>query len=276
MSEQHTKLHFALLKTDSPMPELIENIGHYHEQFDAVFDKAAGNEHLTITWDLFDVIKSEELPSLTDIKNGKYDALLLTGSDCSADGNDPWILKLLDFLKNVQQNYVDKVKLIGICFGHQVMMRAAGATSEKNDDGWEIGWTEVELNDEGRKIFKSDKQILRLNQFHQDHVPVLPKGFKTLASTHHSPNQIVVSENGQCISVQGHPEFDRDLMRTMIKTRMDNGALDEDLSKRCLEQLASVSEEMEDHIKIFKPFHFHFGTRMFNTSFDIYNMYKVN
>jgi GMP synthase (glutamine-hydrolysing) len=67
-----------------------------------------------------------------------------------------------------------------------------------------------------------------------------------LASTNHSPNQITISENGQCISIQGHPEFDRDLMRTMIKTRMDNGALDKDLSKRCLEQLENVSEEMED------------------------------
>lgn len=56
----------------------------------------------------------------------------------------------------------------------------------------------------------------------------------------------MVCENGQCISVQGHPEFDRDLMRRMIKTRMAHGALDKDLSERCLKQLASVSEEMED------------------------------
>lgn len=135
---ERTEFHFALLKTDSPMPELVENIGHFHEQFDAVFDKAAGNEHLKLTWDLFDVMKCEELPSYTDIENGKYDALLLTGSDCSADGNDPWILKLLDFLKTVQTKYVDKVKLIGICFGHQIMMRAAGGKSEKNNDGWEV------------------------------------------------------------------------------------------------------------------------------------------
>lgn len=67
-----------------------------------------------------------------------------------------------------------------------------------------------------------------------------------MASTDHSPNQITISENGQCISIQGHPEFDRDLMRKMIKTRMDNGALDKELSKKCLEQLESVSEEMED------------------------------
>lgn len=120
------------------MPELVENLGHYHEQFDAVFDKAAKLEHLTIDWDLFDVIKTEEYPSYEDIEAGKYDAILLTGSDCSASASDPWILKLLDFLEHVQTNYVDKVKLIGICFGHQVMMRAAGGKSEKNEHGWEV------------------------------------------------------------------------------------------------------------------------------------------
>jgi GMP synthase-like glutamine amidotransferase len=134
----HTKLHIALLKTDTPMPELVDHLGDYHEQFDAVFDKAADIEHLNIHWDIFDVINMQEYPSYKDIGSRKYDAILLTGSDCSADGNDPWILKLVDFLKTVQTDHVGHVKLIGICFGHQVILRAAGGKTEENEAGWEV------------------------------------------------------------------------------------------------------------------------------------------
>lgn len=134
----HTKLHIALLKTDTPMPELVDHLGEYHEQFDAVFNKAADIEHLSIQWDIFDVINKQEYPSYENIANSKYDAILLTGSDCSAEGNDPWILKLVDFLKTVQNDHVGHVKLIGICFGHQVIMRAAGGKSEVNEAGWEV------------------------------------------------------------------------------------------------------------------------------------------
>lgn len=134
----HTKLHIALLKTDEPMPELVDELGEYHEQFDAVFDKAADIEHLSIHWDIFDVINKQEYPSFEDIKNHKYNAILLTGSDCSAEGQDPWILKLVDFLKKVQTDHVKDVKLIGICFGHQIILRAAGGKSDVNEAGWEV------------------------------------------------------------------------------------------------------------------------------------------
>lgn len=135
---EHTKLRIALLKTDNPLPDLIEHLGEHDEQFDAVFDKAAGIEHLSIDWEKFDVIEKQEYPSFEDIANHKYSAILLTGSDCSAEGQDPWILKLVDFLKKVQTDHVKDVKLVGICFGHQIINRAAGGKSDINKAGWEV------------------------------------------------------------------------------------------------------------------------------------------
>lgn len=88
---------------------------------------------------------------------------------------------------------------------------------------------------------------MRINQFHKDHVIVLPKGFKTLAFTEHStPNHIVVSENLQSLSIQGHPEFNRDTMIDMIKVRIKNGALDKHLAEAALESLENAYPEMED------------------------------
>lgn len=61
-----------------------------------------------------------------------------------------------------------------------------------------------------------------------------------------TPTHITVSENGQCLSIQGHPEFSRDIMRDMIKIRMENDALERNLAQRTLETLDNAYPEMED------------------------------
>jgi GMP synthase-like glutamine amidotransferase len=103
------------------------------------------------------------------------------------------------------------------------------------------------LNDEGKQILKTDKDFIRIYQFHQDHVSVVPKGFKNLAFTEgNTPNHITVSENGQCITIQGHPEFEKETITTMITVRKITGILEKDFANRCLETLASEPLEMED------------------------------
>lgn len=103
------------------------------------------------------------------------------------------------------------------------------------------------MNDEGKEFLKTDKDYIRIYQSHQDHVSVVPKGFKTLAFTKgNTPNQITVSENGQCITIQGHPEFERETITTMITVRRDTGVLETDFANRCLEILKSEPLEMED------------------------------
>lgn len=89
--------------------------------------------------------------------------------------------------------------------------------------------------------------FIRIYQFHQDHVSVVPKGFKTLAFTEgNTPHHITVSENGQCITIQGHPEFEKETIATMIAVRRNTGVLETDYANRCLEILESEPLEMED------------------------------
>lgn len=131
-------LHFALLKNDTPLPDVVKKAGDYGKQFATIFKKAADNKELTITWDVFDVVNEQAYPSLEDIRNGKYAAIVLTGSKYNAHDNDAWILKLVAFNQKMMTDYVDKVKMVGICFGHQTMLRAAGGVTGKNEAGWEV------------------------------------------------------------------------------------------------------------------------------------------
>ncbi|KAG2212705.1 hypothetical protein INT47_000682 [Mucor saturninus] len=241
-------LHLALLVCDTPLPEVVEKHGDYPKQYALVFEKAARNKNLDITWDFFDVVDAQNYPSLEDIQNKKYDAIVVTGSKYNAHDNTPWILKLVDFLHTLQsQPYSHIVKLVGICFGHQVLLRAAGGTTERNPKGWEVGYTEIELNSYGKEFFKTDKSKLRINQLHRDHVSVLPEGFKCLAFTKdNTDNHATVSDNRQCITIQGHPEFNRDTMKIVITKRTESGVLPEELSSKCLSTLAKIGPEMED------------------------------
>jgi GMP synthase-like glutamine amidotransferase len=133
-----TNLHFALLKNDTPLPDVVKNAGDYGAQFATIFKKAADSKKLTITWDVFDVVNEQAYPSFKDVENGKYHAIVLTGSKYNAHDNDPWILKLVEFNRIIMNEYADKVKLVGICFGHQIILRAAGGITGRNEAGWEV------------------------------------------------------------------------------------------------------------------------------------------
>lgn len=128
------QFRFALLLNDTPMPEVLEDAGDYYQQYKTVFAEATKNKNVSITWDAFDVVHEQKYPDNLE----QYDAIILTGSKHNAHDNDEWILKLVGFLQTVLHDYKDKVKLIGICFGHQIILRAAGGKTGRNSAGWEV------------------------------------------------------------------------------------------------------------------------------------------
>lgn len=87
-------------------------------------------------------------------------SLLLLVTHCSlhAEHNSfddkPWILKLVDFTKKVLAQ--DRVRLIGICFGHQIIGRALGVKVARSDAGWETSVLPFTLTEKGKELFKKD------------------------------------------------------------------------------------------------------------------------
>ena len=71
--------------------------------------------------------------------------------------NDPWILKLVEFTKKVLAQ--DRVRLIGVCFGHQIIGRALDVKVDRSDKGWEISVTDVKLTEQGRRLFGIDELV---------------------------------------------------------------------------------------------------------------------
>src|SRR6185436_917838 len=66
---------------------------------------------------------------------GRHDSYLITGSPAGVYDDLPWIARLKTFLRAAE----GRARLVGICFGHQIMAEAFGGRVEKSERGWGAG-----------------------------------------------------------------------------------------------------------------------------------------
>jgi GMP synthase-like glutamine amidotransferase len=115
-------MKLAILEAGTPPGPLTERFGRYP----AMFERLLGNG---IDYDSFDV-PAGELPGVP----GAHDAYLITGAAAGVYDGLPWIHELAAFLRAAGGE-----KLVGICFGHQIMAEAFGGRVEKVAKGWGVG-----------------------------------------------------------------------------------------------------------------------------------------
>lgn len=65
----------------------------------------------------------------------------------------------MEFTKRVLAQ--DRVRVIGVCFGHQIVGRAMGVGVGRSDDGWEISVLPVQLTEKGKELFKMQELVMR-------------------------------------------------------------------------------------------------------------------
>lgn len=214
-------------------------------------------------WEFFPATEGN-LPDVE--KLDEYAGFVLTGSHYSANDPAPWIKELDKFLQKVllyQKNKESKVcpKLVGICFGHQVMAKAAGAKVVKNDTGkfiFELGKINVDkyLREKSfyENVFEEEDSFV-LFQSHSEEVKDIPLSIKSVASSDKCEHEILVFNEGQGISFQGHMEITSDECMENILPAIKNAGLYNDEQeqelKRNLEVIKNNREEVVVLIKRF-------------------------
>ena len=71
----------------------------------------------------------------------------------------PWINILVDFTAEILKQ--DRIRMIGVCFGHQIIGRAMGVKVGRNEAGWEAAVDDVELSERGKQVFGKEKLVMR-------------------------------------------------------------------------------------------------------------------
>lgn len=51
------------------------------------------------------------------------------------------------------------MRVIGVCFGHQIVGRALGVPVERSDAGWELSVLPVQLSAKGKEVFQRDHLV---------------------------------------------------------------------------------------------------------------------
>ena len=157
------------------------------------------------------------LPALDRTRPG---GIIVTGSPLSVIENAPWMLQLGEELLQVGAR---GTQVLGVCFGHQLLARAAGGRVVLNPRGREIGTVRVQLTEAGRKdpLFSwADEAEIEVQATHMDAVDPLPRGAAVLASNENSAAQAYrLSET--VAGVQFHPELWPAAMRDLILSRRD-------------------------------------------------------
>ena len=53
----------------------------------------------------------------------------------------------------------DRVRVIGVCFGHQIVGRAMKVRVGRNEDGWETAVNDIQLTAKGKELFQAEKLV---------------------------------------------------------------------------------------------------------------------
>jgi GMP synthase-like glutamine amidotransferase len=172
-------LRLALLVCDTPVPAVVEAHGKYPEIYDAwlTASNVAG-----VPYELtpFDVVNHPETYPNPD----EFDGIILTGSGslslfrlsrlvltrclssaASAYSPLPWIQTLTQYTRDLA-SLQPRVKVIGICFGHQIVAQALGGQVVPNDGLWEIGVSQVRLTSAGMDVFGEDGGELIVRKYY--------------------------------------------------------------------------------------------------------------
>ena len=187
-------MKLCILDNDTLDGELAERYTSFGSMFVRLFKDAGAHW----TYDIFSTQRGEYPASFDD-----YGAVLLTGSEADSFSDAPWVVALR---RRVKQLLVQRKKMVGVCFGHQLIGLCMDAPVARAPQGWGEGrmtydWLRSDLP------YCQDRKQIALLASHQDQVLELPKGAKLVASSDFCPVAAFTVGN-EVFCVQAHPEFD--------------------------------------------------------------------
>lgn len=195
------------------------------------------------TWHTYRVIDGE-FPSDGDLH--KYEGFVITGSRYDAHGSEPWVLELCELIRKLHK---EKMKLLGICFGHQVISRALGGKTGRSVNGWEVGLKKISVLDAlyAKPYAVKVPSSVVITGIHQDQVYELPPNAALLASSEKTSMEMFAVED-HVLCIQGHPEYSEDIVLDILDVCLRGRLMPEEVISQAR---LSFEEAKADH-EVFK------------------------
>jgi GMP synthase (glutamine-hydrolysing) len=153
-----------------------------------------------------------------------YDAVVITGSPASLTEPATWMEAAVEWIRDAHGT---GQPVLGVCFGHQLIAAAFGASVIRNPAGWQLGTLAVEVWGSGQTdpLFHGLPGRFEVNFVHQDTADadtLSPQnGVRVLAS---SPKARVaaIAAGPNIRGVQFHPEVTGAINRANLEARRDD------------------------------------------------------
>ncbi|HEX8644021.1 MAG TPA: type 1 glutamine amidotransferase [Allosphingosinicella sp.] len=196
-------MNVGILETGRPPGDLAAQYGAYP----AMFAELLGPGFTVTAYD----VTAGEWPERADA----HPAYIVTGSPAGVYEDHAWIEPLKAFLGAAK----GRARLVGICFGHQIMAEAFGGSVEKSAHGWRVGLQSYEVVETASWMDPVD--TFSIPASHQDQIVALPPFAHVLARGERGPFGLLAYDDQPAISFQAHPEFSPQFARALIEHRRD-------------------------------------------------------
>lgn len=215
---------YALFLAAKDSDYVQEVYGGYFNVFVAAFGEEGER------WDLFRVVEGD-FPDLNELH--KYDGFVVSGSPHDAYGNEKWILQLCFMLQTLDAM---QKKILGICFGHQVLCRSLGGKVGKAYTGWDVGLRRVRIaNDLTPCSFLEDlgeiPGSLSIIECHRDEVWEVPIGAEVIGFSDKTGVEMFAIGD-HILGIQGHPEYTKDILCNLIDRLLNNNSIESEFAEK--------------------------------------------
>lgn len=163
---------------------------------------------------LVDPRKGDRLPSAAECAG-----VVVTGSHAMVTDAEVWSERLVEWIAGL---LAAGVPYLGICYGHQLLARAAGGTVDYHPLGKEIGTVDVELLPESStdRLLQGLPGRFPVHVTHAQSVLSLPANATRLAANGFENCHAI--RVGDCAwGVQFHPEYDTRIMSAYIEEQAE-------------------------------------------------------
>lgn len=212
MKEEENYKTFIILSLKTPGKDQ-NGFFHFPALFQSLYRKNDEN------W-IYQNVSTEGIPS--DELLSKTKAIIIPGSNLSVYNDYDFLRKTEQFLKKLIEemtfhNKYPKLKILGICFGMQIIVNALGGKVEKMKGEHRGKPEDIEIIDEkfyNYNFYKysgvEKRKKLRICEAHGDEITQLPEEkykIKIFGTSKSCKIEIMVNEKENILLIQGHPEY---------------------------------------------------------------------
>ncbi len=193
-----------IIKTGSTFAEIKTDRGDFE---DWIIDGMGLDRR---NFSIIDVSQGESLPDQFE-----YSGIIIPGSHAMVTDQLDWSERIAAWIPHAIEQ---RIPILGICYGHQLIAHALGGTVDYNPNGLEFGTAIIRLTPAKKHdpLFSILPEAVAFQVSHSQSVISLPHGTELLAFNDMEPHHAFRYSN-HVWGIQFHPEFDADITRRYIR-----------------------------------------------------------